>query len=65
MEPRSGEEVKSRFRTERFLQVNNQWYFITRELTQEGPFDNKAEAEKELTLYLRHANDEFLNQSKH
>ena len=63
MENRCGEEVKSHFRTDRFLQVNNHWYFITRELTQEGPFDNKTEAENELNLYLRHANDEFMNQS--
>lgn len=57
MNVRVGEVDKTWFRSERFQCVNNRWYFLTREGSQEGPFDNRREAEQELLLYLRHAND--------
>lgn len=57
MEVRSGEQDKRWFRSDRFMRVNGQWYFQTREGSCEGPFDNLKEAQMELLLYLRHADD--------
>ncbi len=57
MAVRAGELLKTWFRSDRFLCVNESWYFITREFTQEGPFESKNEAALELNLYIRHAND--------
>jgi hypothetical protein len=57
MNVRGGEESKSWFRSDRMLHVNENWYFVTRENTQEGPFSSRNEAENELTLYIRQAND--------
>lgn len=56
---RAGESNKNWFRSDRFMHVNNSWFFLTREMTQEGPFSSKFEAEKELNLYIRHINDEL------
>ena len=56
---RAGENDRTWFRNERFLCINGEWYFLTRENTQEGPFDTKREAEMELMLFLRHANDDM------
>ena len=63
MPARCGEKDKTWFRTDRIQQVNSQWYFMTRENTQEGPFSSRREAELELNLYIRHINDSFY--SKH
>jgi Domain of unknown function (DUF6316) len=57
MNVRSGEESNSWFRSDRMLHVNENWYFVTRENTQEGPFSSRNEAENELMLYIRHTND--------
>lgn len=62
MDVRSGEESKSWFRSDRMMHVNDHWYFVTRENTQEGPFNSRREAELELNLYIRHANDELLKE---
>lgn len=58
---RAGEKDKNWFRCERMLHVNDQWYFTTREMTEEGPFSSRKEAELELHLYIRHVNDMLLN----
>lgn len=60
MSVRVGEQDKSWFRSDRMLHVNDQWYFVTREMTEEGPFATKREAEMELNLYIRHANNMML-----
>ena len=57
MSVRPGEAEKSWFRSERFMHVNDQWYFTTREMTEEGPFSSRQDAEMELLLYIRYAND--------
>lgn len=62
MTVRGGENQKTWFRTDRIQNVNNQWYFMTRESTQVGPFGSRREAELELNLYIRHANDHFYQQ---
>mgnify|MGYP000299991766 FL=1 len=57
MDFRSGEKKdKQWFRCERFMHVNDQWFFTTREFTQEGPFDTKEDAEMESILYIREVN---------
>lgn len=63
MAVRAGEEEKNWFRCDRMLHVNDQWYFVTREMTQEGPFGSKREAELELNLYIRHINDQLLKEA--
>ncbi len=63
MSVRSGELTKNWFRSERFTLVNDQWFFTTREMTEEGPFSSKNEAEMELLLYIRHENDGLLKHS--
>jgi hypothetical protein len=54
---RAGETDKRWFRGERISHVNDKWFFTTREFTEEGPFSSKHDAEMELLLYIRHAND--------
>ncbi len=63
MTVRSGESDKTWFRGERIMHVNDKWYFLTREMTQEGPFSSRHEAEMELNLYIRHVNDSLYNNS--
>ncbi len=57
MDVRKGEAERHWFRSDRFELVNGQWYFQTREGSLVGPFDSVREAELELLLYLRHAED--------
>ncbi len=54
---RRGEPDKTHFRSDRIVVMNGRYYFMTRENTQEGPFDSRLEAERELNLYIRHMND--------
>ncbi len=54
---RQGEEDKTHFRSDRIVVMNGQFFFMTRENTQEGPFDNRLDAERELMLYIRNMND--------
>ena len=57
MSVRTGETDKRWFRSERFTHVNDQWFFTTREMTEEGPFESKQDAAMELILYIRYCND--------
>ncbi|WP_020410425.1 DUF6316 family protein [Hahella ganghwensis] len=59
MAVRSGEAERPWFRSDRFIHTADGWYFVTRENTQEGPFTTMREAENELNLYIRYANDSF------
>ncbi len=61
---RAGEIKKTWFRSDRFFHTDNGWFFITRENTQEGPFYSQKEAESELTLYIRHLNEDIYPHSK-
>lgn len=54
MDYRNGEPEKSHFRSERFYCADSEWYFSTREGDEMGPFSLRADAEAELTLFLRH-----------
>ncbi len=57
MQNRSGEQKKTWFRSERYYHTNDGWWFLTREQSQEGPFDSQKEAENELILYIRKARE--------
>ncbi|MDX1451664.1 MAG: DUF6316 family protein [Oleiphilaceae bacterium] len=61
---RSGEAERTWFRSERIMHVNDQWFFVTREMTQEGPFGSRHEAEMELNLYIRHVNDDLYKDTR-
>ena len=67
MQVRVGEDHKPWARLQRVKQINANWYFITREKTQEGPFGSLAEAEAELEQYIanmkRRANEINLSSS--
>ena len=57
-ELRKGEsEPTPRVRASRFFNSLDQWYFITREGTVEGPFEDRAEAEQNLEAYLGGLNE--------
>lgn len=55
---RKGEsEAQPRYRKSRFFMAIDQWYFLTREGTVEGPFKRRLEAEKNLNSYIRASQD--------
>jgi hypothetical protein len=60
MNNRSGEKAKSWFRSERFYSVSGDWYFTTREAMELGPFPSRKDAEAELMLFMRQANNNTL-----
>lgn len=41
---------------DRFVQMNGQWFYMTREGEERGPFDSRADAEGDLIDYIRHLN---------
>ena len=54
-----GREPGSRYRQCRFFHSLDQWYFLTREGTVEGPFAHRSHAEKVLDTYIRTQNNLF------
>ena len=53
-EKRKGEEESMpRFRDSRFFHSLDQWYFLTREGTVEGPFRHRTDAEQVLDSYIQ------------
>ena len=53
-------EPYTRFRTSRFIKETRGWYFLTREGTQEGPFERKIDAESRLEDYIKVMVSDFL-----
>ena len=54
---RHGEEgSRLPFRTGRFFNIEQGWYFATREGKDHGPYSSKDDAEAALTMYLRDLN---------
>jgi hypothetical protein len=51
-----GEAPKTFFQMDRFVQMNGQWFYMTREGEERGPFDSRSEAEGDLIDYIRHLN---------
>lgn len=50
---RHGETGNIPFRSGRIFNVGMQWYFATREGVDHGPYNDKTDAEAELTLFIR------------
>jgi hypothetical protein len=50
---RTGETGSIPFRTGRVFNVGMQWYFATREGTDQGPFNGRDNAEAEMLLYVQ------------
>jgi hypothetical protein len=46
-------ESYTKFRISRFSKESAEWYFLTREGTQEGPFERKIDAENRLEDYIK------------
>ncbi|MEM9255454.1 MAG: DUF6316 family protein [Pseudomonadota bacterium] len=42
----------TRFRTDRMINEDGQWYFFTREGTIEGPFSDRLQARSRLDAYI-------------
>ena len=57
MKNRRGEDAKTYFRTVRFVCINGEWFFTTRENIDIGPFSSKEEAEAESHLFIRHMSE--------
>ncbi len=53
MDHRSGESGNIPFRSERFFQVGNDWYFTARGGEDRGPFETRDDAKAELQLFMR------------
>ena len=49
-----GKDEKHHFQVKRFVQQNGEWYYITREGDERGPFESKEDAEGDMTAYIRH-----------
>lgn len=49
---RAGEEEKFWYRSDRFIKIDNQWYFTTRENREVGPFESKEAAEHGLSIFI-------------
>ena len=45
--------AKSYFQSDRFFQVDKQWFFYVRETNEQGPFPTKEYAQSELHAYLK------------
>jgi hypothetical protein len=45
-------ENRTFFRSDRMVLQNGKWYFTTREGVLQGPFADKAEAQRELSEYI-------------
>lgn len=46
-------EPYTKFRPHRFFKDGGKWYFLTREGTEEGPFEYREEAEQRLEDYIK------------
>lgn len=50
---RTGETGSIPFRSGRIFNVGMQWYFATREGSDQGPFEGRDDADMELMMYVR------------
>lgn len=49
-----GKNEKLHFQMDRLVQQNGEWFYLTREGEEKGPFDSKEDAEGDLLVYIRH-----------
>lgn len=63
---RSGDPLdsRSRFRTKRLLKDGDEWYFLTREGSVQGPFHSQSDAHEQLERYIRMANYDMLSEGE-
>ena len=47
------EEEKVHFQSDRFVFQNGEWFYLTRDCEERGPFVDRGDAEGDLILYLR------------
>ena len=47
------DDEKHYYKMDRFVQQNGQWYYMTREGEERGPFDTKEDAEGDIAVYIR------------
>jgi hypothetical protein len=47
------EDEKVHFKTDRFFLQNGEWFYLTRDGEERGPFQDKQDANGDLILYLR------------
>lgn len=48
------EHEKMHFQIDRFVQQNGEWFYLTREGVEKGPFESRHDAEGDALLYIRH-----------
>ena len=60
---KSDPEPYTKYRPNRFFKDGGKWYFLTRESTEEGPFEYREEAEERLQDYIRVVNSGFYGES--
>lgn len=49
-----GDKEKTFFQMERFVSMNGEWFYTTREGEERGPFVSRSDAEGDLISYIRH-----------
>ena len=54
--PRATDSVneKHHFQMGRFVQQNGEWFYVTREGDERGPFDTRDDAEGDIAVYIRY-----------
>lgn len=57
-------ETRSWFRSDRLFQEGNQWFFLTREGTVEGPYADRFEALRMLDAYVMVMNSSLYTSNK-
>ena len=50
---------KVHFQTGRIAQQNSEWFYLTREGGQRGPFKSKEDAEGDLSAFITYINDVY------
>lgn len=46
------DDDKVHFQVDRFVQQNGEWFYVTRDGEERGPFKNKSDAEADLVFYI-------------
>lgn len=49
-----GVQSKFFFQMDRFVQQSGEWFYMTREGSERGPFDTRGDAQGDLIGYIRH-----------
>lgn len=66
MQVRDGEAgFQDYFRCDRYVRINNDWHYTTREQTMEGPFATKQAAQDGLKRYIEISQSHVLNTDEH